>query len=92
MLWSVSGILAELHGTLLLQVDVAAHAKRKTKTSETVCNFKTVATGIQIWRALTCYGEGVVKGADSSGNAEFPEVNGTQIKETLSEEGKGSEV
>jgi hypothetical protein len=34
----------------------------------------------------------VVKGADSSGNAEFPEVNGTQIKETLSEEGKGSDV
>ena len=33
-----------------------------------------------------------MKGADSSGNAEFPEVNGTQIKETLSEETKGSEV
>jgi hypothetical protein len=33
-----------------------------------------------------------VKGADSSGNAEFPEFNGTQIKETLSEERKGSEV
>ena len=40
------------------------------------------------WRAAS---EGVVKGADSSGNAEFPEVNGTQIKETLSEEGKGSD-
>ena len=33
-----------------------------------------------------------MKGADSSGNAEFPEVNGTQIKENLSEEGKGSGV
>jgi len=55
MRWSLSGILTELQRNRLIHIDMAAHAKHKTKTSRTGSNFKTVRARIQIRRALSCY-------------------------------------
>jgi hypothetical protein len=41
---SLSGIPIELQRTRLLLLDMFAHPKRKTKKSETSCNFKIVAS------------------------------------------------